>query len=497
MEIQGRSASGSKDHVVVFPFMAKGHIIPLLHLSAALSDRGVVVTFVTTPGNSAFVSEALLPDPNVHLLHIPFPTVPSLPAGCESTDHLPSQELHPVFLHATKLLRDPFHDALRRMAVSGSLPLCVVSDFFLGWTLDVCRDFGVPRLVSHGMGAFAMALCKGIVVNQTHITAAAAGEDTFHVPGMPERLRLTAADVPDTVRAVDPADPVSQFVMEIGEADAHSWGVLVNSFQELERDYVDPFEAFLLSPGARAWLVGPLCLYRRRVSAPDSGDREGSDPCLWWLDAKPPRSVVYISFGTQADVSEEQLDEVALGLDLSGYDFLLVVRSPSWSPPEGTCRRGLIVRGWAPQAEALEHPATGGFLSHCGWNSVLEGLSAGVPILAWPMIAEQPLNAKYVVEELGAGLRVREPAKTAAEGTGGLVGRMEICEGVKKIMGGGGEKGMKARERAVELAKAARAAVVAGGSSQHCLGQLVEELRRVSKANTTINGRNVAVNATV
>uniref|UniRef100_A0A1D1YEN6 Glycosyltransferase n=1 Tax=Anthurium amnicola TaxID=1678845 RepID=A0A1D1YEN6_9ARAE len=472
--------SSRRDHVVVFPFMAKGHTIPLLHLSAALSRRGLGVTFVTTPGNSDFVCRALLPDPNVTLVLLPFPRVPSLPDGCESTDQLPSHHLYPAFVHATKLLSHPFHQALHRMSQSpASLPLCVVSDFFLCWTLPVCRHFGVPRLVSHGMGAFAMALCKGLSVNRTHLAAAAAGEDSFHLPGTPEGLRLLAADVPDTLRACDPADPAFQFVMETEESDVHSWGVLVNSFAELDGDYVAPLEAFYFTPGARAWLVGPLCLHRHRRGVGE-GPEGHHHPCLEWLDGKPARSVVYVSFGTQADVSAEQLDEVARGLDMSGRDFVLVVRSSSWVPPEGSCRKGLVVRGWAPQEGALEHPSTGGFVSHCGWNSVLESLVSGVPILAWPMMAEQPLNAKYVVEELGAGLRVRETAGDVEKEGAALVGRREICEGVEELMGGG-EKGTRTRKRAEQLGELARAAVADGGSSQQCLNKLVEELRRVPR----------------
>ena len=162
------------------------------------------------------------------------------------------------------------------------------------------------------------------------------------------------------------------------------------------------------------------------------------------------------------------MEEVIKGLEMSGREFILAARTHISAPPV----RGLVVDGWVPQREVLVNKSTGGILSHCGWNSVLESLTAGVPILAWPMIAEQTLNAKFVAEELGAGLRV-------GDWIGRLVRREEICELVKELMGG--ERGELARKKAKALAKMAVAAVDKGGSSDIGLRKWVEEIRRVAK----------------
>ncbi|KAG1364422.1 Glycosyltransferase [Cocos nucifera] len=459
-----------RDHVVIFPFMAKGHTIPLLHLAVALSARGLRVTLVTTPANSPFIRHHLpsCRHPAVDILTLPFPDLQPLPAGVESTDGLPSLDLYPAFLRATALLRRPFqHLLVRLLRDAARPPLCLISDFFLGWTLPLCRRYGLPRLVFHGMSAFSMALCKSLWVHQPHSTSAASGDHRLpiHVPGTPPSLLLTLVEVPDTVRnAANPDDPVIQFLNELGDSDVSSWGIVVNSFAKVDGDYVRLLESFYRG-GARAWLLGPLSLF----ADPESDARD----CLKWLDGKDRGSVVYVSFGTQVHVPDTQLDEVAHGLVQSGYNFVLVVRSESWVPPDCVEEGGKVVGGWVPQGKILGHAAIGGFVSHCGWNSVLESLSAGVPILTWPMIAEQQLNAKHVVELLGAGVRL------GGGETGEIIEREEVAKGVKEVMGGG-EKGWKARERAAELRRAAADAVAEGGTSDRALEELLEELRRAN-----------------
>ncbi|KAF8687640.1 hypothetical protein HU200_042557 [Digitaria exilis] len=464
-----------RDHVVIFPFMAKGHTLPLLHLATALSThRGSLrVTLLTTPANRAFAA-ARLPS-SVRLVELPFPSLPPLPAGVESTDALPCPSLYPAFLRATALLREPFAEFLASLP---SPPLVLVSDFFLGFTHTAAADAGVRRVVFHGMSCFSMAICKALVTNP----AAVGTGDPFHVPGMPEHVAITAGEVPYAVAQFsNPEDPVTRFLIDdVGFSDVLSWGVLVNSIAALDEDYVAPFESFY-QPGARAWLVGPLFL-----AAGDELEEEEDDPegCLAWLDdkaRKQPGSVAYVSFGTQAHVSDAQLDEIARGLVGSGHRFLWVVRSDTWSPPpvEDVGPNGRIVRGWVPQRSILAHRAVGGFVSHCGWNSVMESLAAGKPILAWPMIAEQHLNARHVADIVGAGVRIRttRPGGMAAV-VADVVGSAEVEEKVRTLMDADSEAGKKMRARAAWARQAAKSAVGEGGASRVTLQKLVDELQR-------------------
>ncbi|KAK1267972.1 UDP-glycosyltransferase 73B4 [Acorus gramineus] len=466
-------APPNKEHVLIFPFMAKGHTIPLIDLTHSLLHLSLRVTFITTPINLPFILRSLPPPSSaLQVLTLPFPTSPLLPPSCQSTDHLPSPDLYPTFLHLTKLLRRPFHGLLLNLSSSGDLPLCVVADYFLGWTHDACAEFNLPRLVFHGMGAFSLAVSDALCVHKPYEGCA---DSAFAVPGAPESLRLTRDDVPRIVVEWDSEDdPFAQFMKEVGARDFEGcWGVVVNSFVALEGDYVGLVESFYKA-GQKAWLVGPLLL----CGQPDNDTNSGPDEARFseWLDGKPNGSVIYVSFGTQTHLSDGQLDEIAHGLEMSGCDFLWAVRSATWVQPDGLEReKGFVARGWVNQRRVLNHRATGGFMTHCGWNSVLESLSAGLPMLAWPMIGEQQLNAKFVVDEARAGLRIPTgPADVDV----GIVGRAVIAEGVEELMGG--EKGKRARERARELGEAGKRAVQPGGSSYTCLTELIDELRRDS-----------------
>lgn len=473
-----------RDHVVVFPFMAKGHTLPLLHFATALAVHHggrLRVTLLTTPASLAFARRRL--PASVRVVALPFPSHPQLPAGVESTDALPSQSLFPAFLRATALLREPFAEFLASLP---SPPLALVSDFFLGFTQRVASDAGVRRLTFHGMSAFSVSLCIALATMGPSATSVEDGV-RFHVPGFPESVTITTDDFPDMVAQVaNPDDPVTRFMAdEVRNWDFRSWGVLVNSFAALDEDYAAILESFYL-PGSRAWLVGPLFLAARE--SPETNEEEYDDDddpegCVSWLDERAgrPSSVVYVSFGTQAHVAVAQLDELAHGLVESGHAFLWGVRSEAWSPPVDAGPNGKIVRGWVPQRRVLANPAVGGFVSHCGWNSVLESLAAGLPILAWPIMAEQAANAKHVADIIGAGVRVGVKARTAA-----VVGRAQVAEKVRELMDSGDE-GRRMRASAERVQQAARAAAGEGGTSRLALQRLVDELQASYEGGGRVN----------
>ncbi|KAM5579913.1 UDP-glucose flavonoid 3-O-glucosyltransferase 7-like [Rosa sericea] len=463
------ATSSSPPHVVIFPFMAQGHTLPLLDISKALSFRGLKVTMITTPLNAPFIHSKVSDHiSSISVSVLPFPIVPDLPQGCENTANLPSVSLDLLasFITATKNMKQHFEALLKEMVETGSRPICVISDFFLYWTLDTCRSFNIPRVVSHGMGVLPMLILK-------HNSDPCKTSSEFNVVKLPSLtlpFTLNGSDLP----VCDPDDPFIRVISEVEEADKNSWGVIVNSFQELEGEYVTALEG-LYYKEARAWCVGPVLLYDyiQEQSRASDGKSQSCGPYIEWLDKQEGSSVViYVSFGTQARLSKEQMDEIAYGLEMAGQCFIWVVGSSGmWVPDEGWVRRvegrGLVVRDWVDQRSILAHPKVGGFVSHCGWNSVLESLSMGVPLLAWPIGAEQPLNAKFVAMGLKAGLMVsEEKVKT--------IDRQVICDGVKELMEG--EKGRSARERARELGTMAWNAVKKGGSSDEKLGELINRL---------------------
>ncbi|XVF46729.1 hypothetical protein PTKIN_Ptkin03bG0051700 [Pterospermum kingtungense] len=259
-------------------------------------------------------------------------------------------------------------------------------------------------------------------------------------------------------------------------------GIMVNTFEELESYAISYFSNGQNPP---VYPVGPV-LYSSSQTHPDLDQRE---KVMKWLDDQPQSSVVFLCFGSYGSFGAPQVKEMALGLEQSGYRFLWSLRLPPPPPqndasgivhnknpedmfPEGFLERiqgkGMIC-GWAPQVEVLAHKAIGGFVSHCGWNSILESLWFGVPIVIWPLYAEQWLNAFRMVKELGLAVELRLNYK---ECTNELVMADEIEEAVRQVMDGGSE----VRNKVKEMAVMARKAIENGGSSFNSIGRLIDDM---------------------
>ena len=245
--------------------------------------------------------------------------------------------------------------------------------------------------------------------------------------------------------------------------------MVVNSFYELEKDYADHYRNV---HGRKAWHIGPLSLCNRNKEEKIYRGKEASideHECLKWLDTQTTNSVVYVCFGSAVKFSNSQLLEIAMGLEASGQQFIWVVRKSiqekgeKWLP-EGFEKRmegkGLIIRGWAPQVLILEHEAIGAFVTHCGWNSTLEAVSAGVPMITWPVGAEQFFNEKLVTEVLKIGVPVGVK-KWSYSGVDCCAKWDVVEKAVKMVFAKEELEGM--RKRAKVLAQMARRAVEEGG----------------------------------
>ncbi|GLJ06416.1 hypothetical protein SUGI_0038550 [Cryptomeria japonica] len=447
-----------RPHIVLLPLMAQGHIIPFFELAKLLARRGgFLITIVNTPRNlvrlQPMVSSACkVHEIEIRLQELPFPRgIEGVPSDVENTDALPYNLMF-VLVRSTEQLEKPFEQLLRRLCEDeDSRPTCVISDMFFGWSLEVCNRVGIPRVTFLTMGAFATCVYNSLWMHLPHKNTES---DTFSLaPDLPH-VSFHRSQLPLSLKQTDETDPWYLFLKRQIPCNLRSWGTLLNTFDELERKFVDHMRE---NVSGGVWSVGPVL---REVFDINHGSNHGA--CLQWLDSHLPRSVLYISFGTQVRITYRQTQELALGLEASRIPFIWAVRPPVEITdgftdflPEGfeermeESKQGLLIRGWAPQVMILSHGSTGGFLSHCGWNSVLESLSHGVPIISWPIAAEQFYNSKLLEEDGGVSVEI-------CRGIDGEVDKAKVERTVKMIMEG--EKGRELRKKAMDMRDATRKA---------------------------------------
>lgn len=471
-------------HIFFFPFMAHGHMIPTIDMAKLFASRGVKATIVTTPLNEPLVSRTIQRSKglgfDINIKTIKFPAVEvGLPEGCENADSITSHEtqgeMTANFFMATTMLQQPLEKLLQECH-----PDCLIADMFLPWTTDAAAKFGIPRLVFHGISCFS--LCASDCLNRYKpYKKVSSDSELFVVPELPGDIKFTSKQLPDYMKQNVETD-FTRLIQKVRDSSLKSYGIVVNSFYELESDYANFFKEL----GRKAWHIGPVSLCNREFEDKAQRGKEASideHECLKWLDSKKPNSVVYLCFGTVANFSDSQLKEIAIALEASGQQFIWVVRKDKKAKdeeewlPEGFEKRmeskGLIIRGWAPQVVILDHEAVGAFVTHCGWNSTIEGIAAGKPMVTWPVSAEQFFNEKLVTDVLKIGVAVGVQQWVTVYGDRITSGAVE--KAVTRIMTG--EEAKEMRSRVEALGGMAKRAIEEDGSSYSNLNALIEELR--------------------
>ncbi|RWW89370.1 hypothetical protein BHE74_00001693 [Ensete ventricosum] len=473
-------------HFVLVPLMAQGHTIPMVDLALLLAERGVLVSFITTPFNASRIEDTVrraqdsrLP---IRLVELHFPCQEAgLPDGCENVDVLPTSELLLNFLGATRLLQQPLEQYLSDP--QQPYPSVIISDFCHPWTREVARHLRVPRLTFFSVCCFTL-LCHFNISHDKVYDRIADDDEPFAVPGLPEKIEVTKAQAPGFF----PRPFFQEMSDDVEDAEFAADGIVVNSFDGLEKSYIEDYQKAM---GKKVWTVGPLSLNNRSMADMAArGDKASIDAgrCSSWLDAMKPRSVLYVCFGSLTQLEPSQAMEIGLGLEASNHPFVWVIKTSQESEErveewlsggfrERVSSRALIVRGWAPQAMILSHPAVGGFMTHCGWNSTLEGVTAGVPMITWPHFADQFLNERMVVDVLkvGVSVGVKRPSFFAFDQESQLqVPRDDVERCVRSLMDEG-RNGEERRKRAKELGEKAEAAMKQGGGSSYSnITRLVE-----------------------
>ncbi|PPR86241.1 hypothetical protein GOBAR_AA34454 [Gossypium barbadense] len=431
-------------HILFFPHLAHGHMIPTIDMARVFARQGVKATILTTHLNASFFSKVIERDRElgfeIDTVMIKFPSVEAgLPEGIENISSITSQEMGYKLFKAVSLLQQPLQQVLEDCH-----PNCLVADGMFPWATEVARKVGIPRLVFYGTSYLACCVLDSILRYEP-LKNVTSDDQLFEVPGIPDKIMMTRLQQAAELRDSGTNTETIVVLHKLLEAEITSSGVIMNSFQELEPAYVRHYRKTL---GRKTWHIGPLSLCNNDIE--DKLERGNANAvsthrveCLIWLDSKKPNSVLYICFG--------RFEERMKG-------------------------KGLIIRGWAPQLLILDHEAIGGFLTHCGWNSILESITAGVPMVTWPLSNEQFSNEKLVTDivRVGVGIGAQECSKWM-ESKKLLVTKENITSAISQLMVG--EEANAMRNRASALKWMAKRAVEEGGSSHSDLKALLDGLR--------------------
>ncbi|KFK34320.1 hypothetical protein AALP_AA5G129700 [Arabis alpina] len=471
----------TKPHAAMFASPGMGHVIPVIELGKRLAgSHGFRVTIFVLEADAASAQSQFLNSPGydatlVDVIGLPTPDISNL--------------VDPSAFFAIKLLimmRETIPTLRSKIAEMQHKPTALIVDLFGLDALPLGGEFNMLTYIFIASNArfIAVALYFPTLekdVEEEHIIK----KKPLALPGC-EPVRFE-----DTLESfLDPTDEIYRVFVPFGLVFPTADGIIVNTWDDMEpktlKSLQDPK---LLGRIARVpvYPIGPLC----RPVDPSQTNL----PLFDWLNKQPDESVLYISFGSGGSLSARQLTELAWGLELSQQRFVWVVRPPidglasseyvsanngdirdgtsDYLPKEFISRtheRGLVVPSWVPQAEILAHKAVGGFLTHCGWNSILESVVTGVPMIAWPLFAEQKMNATLLNEELG--IAVRSEKLTSEE----VILREEVKKLVQRIMVE--EEGYKMREKVKKLRDTAETSVSCdGGSAHESLSRVADECK--------------------
>jgi hypothetical protein len=463
-----------KKTVVLYPGLGVGHLTPMIQLAKLFIQHSTAVTvaLVEPPANfsdfSAMVDRAAASNPSVTFHVLTPPPLPAPPSADSSSDRIAR------LLEFLAAMNAPLRDFL------GSLPSvdALVLDMFCTDALDVAAELKLPAYIFFPSGAGDLAIFLKLPSTRASMDKSfeELGDTVLSFPGAPP---LKASDLPSECSDDSRG---ARAILRLKERIPEARRILVNTFESLETSSVRALRDGLCIPNRATppvYCIGPV------VSEGEQKEHE----CLRWLDEQPDHSVVFLAFGSMGTFSKKQLEEIAIGLEKSGQRFLWVVRSPRTDDykfgdplpepdldallPDGflerTKDRGLVLKSWAPQVDVLRHRATGAFVTHCGWNSTLEGVMAGVPLLCWPLYAEQRMNRVFIVEVMELGVEMTGYNKE-------LVTAEEVETKVRCVMES--EDGKQLRQRMAAAKHAGDEALMEGGSSNDAFVQFLKDLDR-------------------
>nr|D4Q9Z4.1 RecName: Full=Soyasapogenol B glucuronide galactosyltransferase; AltName: Full=Soyasaponin glycosyltransferase 2; AltName: Full=UDP-galactose:SBMG-galactosyltransferase [Glycine max]BAI99584.1 UDP-galactose:SBMG-galactosyltransferase [Glycine max] len=472
---------------IFLPFLSTSHIIPLVDMARLFALHDVDVTIITTAHNATVFQKSIDLDASrgrpirTHVVNFPAAQV-GLPVGIEAFNVDTPREMTPRIYMGLSLLQQVFEKLFHDLQ-----PDFIVTDMFHPWSVDAAAKLGIPRIMFHGASYLARSAAHSVEQYAPHLEAK-FDTDKFVLPGLPDNLEMTRLQLPDWLRS---PNQYTELMRTIKQSEKKSYGSLFNSFYDLESAYYEHYKSIM---GTKSWGIGPVSLWANQ-DAQDKAARgyakeeEEKEGWLKWLNSKAESSVLYVSFGSINKFPYSQLVEIARALEDSGHDFIWVVRKNDGGEGDNfleefekrmkESNKGYLIWGWAPQLLILENPAIGGLVTHCGWNTVVESVNAGLPMATWPLFAEHFFNEKLVVDVLKIGVPVgAKEWRNWNEFGSEVVKREEIGNAIASLMSEEEEDGGM-RKRAKELSVAAKSAIKVGGSSHNNMKELIRELKEI------------------
>ncbi|PWA59088.1 hypothetical protein CTI12_AA394460 [Artemisia annua] len=473
----------NKPHALCIPVPAQGHINPMLKLAKILHSKGFLITFV----NTEFNHQRLLKSRGLNALDgFSSFRFESIPDGLPTPENLDStQNVYDICRSLQENCLAPFKKLIARLNDSFSPVTCIVADLLMGFTLDAAKELGIPECMFWTGGAGAL-LCyekyptimeKGLMPLKDPSYVVNGYLDTI-VDCIPNMTGIRLRNIPPFIRIINPGD---DFMVEFTNAQVDkaktSSGIILNTFDELENDILETLSSLF----PRCYGLGPLHLLENNIvdkSLISIGSNlwKEEPECLKWLDTKGPSSVVYVNFGSIVVMTPQQLVEFCWGLANSNHSFLWIIRpgmvsGESALPQEfydGISGRGMLA-GWCPQEQVINHPSIGGFLTHSGWNSTIESISSGVPMLSWPFFSDQFPNCWLSCTKWGIAMEIDND-----------VTRDNVTKLVIELMSK--DKGKEMKKNAISWKnKAHEASNAPSGSSTVNLEKLIHRLKTSPK----------------
>lgn len=467
-------------HIFLVSFPGQGHVNPLLRLGKIIASRSPILVTLSAPeliGREIKKANNIQDDQPSRVgegwIRFEFFDDEWALDGSKTWD------LDAYLNHLELIGREKLPKMLKKHEEKGSPVSCIIVNPFLPWVSDVAQSLDIPSATLWVQSCASFASYYHYYHGLVPFPTEDQPKLDVQIPGMP---LLKYDEVPTFLIPGNPYPYLGRAILGQYKYLSKNFCVLMDTFYELEQDVIDQMS--MLCPIKP---IGPMFRIPKDSTSKISGDVLKADDCKEWLDSKPNSSVVYISFGSIVFLKKEQMIEMAYGILNSGVNFLWVVKPPAKElglephvlPEdflEKVVDKGKIVQ-WSPQEQVLAHPSVACFVTHCGWNSTLEAISSGVPVVAFPQWGDQVIDAKYLVDEFKVGIRM-----CRGEAENRIIPREEVEECLREATSG--PRVAEMRENALKWKKKAEAAVANGGSSERNVLELLEEVkmrRRVVK----------------